>query len=411
MDHLVNQLPCGVVLIDEDGLIFQINATTEQQLGYRAAELLGQSVRKILSTASWLFYQTHFYPLLTLHHRVDEMALSLLTKTGERIPVLLNAIFQPQGDQMHIHCVYFPISQRHQYEAELIQARKDAEQARIAVERSEAKYRALSAELEIRIQERTHELQVANSDLNQVNQELERSNEALLQFASIASHDLQEPLRKIQAFSDILKHQYASQLGTGTDYVDRMQAAGGRMTTLIRDLLALARMSNRPDTTAPLALSEVIQTVLMDLEVRIQESGAIVEVSPMPILPGDGLQLGQLFLNLVSNALKFQPAGIPPIVRIHAYRQQANQLPAFSKPLRAAPLYHCIEVADNGIGFDEKYGDRIFQVFQRLHGKHEYAGTGIGLSICEKVVTNHGGAITASSRPGQGAVFSVYLPA
>ncbi|GAB4044326.1 hypothetical protein GCM10028810_10190 [Spirosoma litoris] len=150
--------------------------------------------------------------------------------------------------------------------------------------------------------------------------------------------------------------------------------------------------------------------MLNTLDWTIQQTGAQIQVGSLPTLPGDASQLGQLFQNLLSNALKFGKPGVAPRIQIWSSRVLFGDLPKGFTPPRAVSGYYRIDVVDNGIGFEEKYLDRIFQVFQRLHGKNEFAGTGIGLAICEKVATNHGGAITAQSQVGQGATFSVYLP-
>ena len=291
--------------------------------------------------------------------------------------------------------------------------------------------RNIQLALEQQVQERTEELEATNEELATINEELaatneelastnekleeanqlfSRSNENLQRFAYVASHDLQEPLRKVQQFGDLLKSQYATQLGDGINYLERMQAAAGRMSALIKDLLSFSRISTRQDASSIVSLTGVLNTVLTDLDLRIQETGAIVEVDPLPKILGDRSQLEQLFQNLLSNALKFRRADTLPYVRVSSQIIATADLPLSVKPTRNVWSYHRIDVSDNGIGFDEKYVDRIFQVFQRLHGRNEFAGTGIGLAICEKVVTNHGGAITASSRLGQGAIFSVYLP-
>jgi len=266
----------------------------------------------------------------------------------------------------------------------------------------------LAAELEQQVQARTQQLQETIQDLR-------RSNSDLQQFAYVASHDLQEPLRKVQAFGDMLKGQYGTQLGAGMDYLNRMLAAAGRMSVLIKDLLAFSRISTQQESTQLVALNAVVNQVLSDLEMVIAETDAVIEVDPLPTLPGDAVQLGQLFQNLISNALKFRRTdenGVPvgPRIQIWTQRVAAADLPPDLKPARLAPAYDLVAVSDNGIGFDDKYVDRIFQVFQRLHAKQQYAGTGIGLAISEKVVSNHGGAITAVSQPGQGATFKIYLP-
>ncbi len=254
------------------------------------------------------------------------------------------------------------------------------------------------------------ELTVTNEELAESNELLIRSNDNLQRFAYVASHDLQEPLRKIQSFGDILKSQYAAQLGDGVDYLERMQSAANRMSVLIKDLLSFSRISTQQDASGPVTLNQIVNGVLTDLDLRIQETRAVVEVGPLPTVQGDPSQLGQLFQNLLSNALKFRKPDVRPLIQIKAQQIVAAELPPSAKPTRSVRDYYCISVSDNGIGFDEKYASRIFQVFQRLHGRSQYTGTGIGLAICEKVVANHGGAIIARSQPGQGATFYVFLP-
>ncbi len=241
-------------------------------------------------------------------------------------------------------------------------------------------------------------------------QELKRSNENLQQFAYVASHDLQEPLRKIQSFGDLLKSQHSSELGAGSDYVQRMQIAARRMSVLIDDLLIYSRISTRQQANSEVELNQLIDDVLSNLEFSVEEARATIILEPLPTVQGDVTQLRQLFQNLLSNALKFRRSDTPPLITISAALVPETDLPPHILPARKTATYHHIGVTDNGIGFEEKYLTRIFEVFQRLHGRSQYSGTGIGLAICEKVVANHGGAITALSQPGQGATFCVYLP-
>jgi PAS domain S-box-containing protein len=244
----------------------------------------------------------------------------------------------------------------------------------------------------------------ANQALARQTEELARSNQELEQFAYIASHDLQEPLRKIEAFGDRLKRKYEKTLDEqGHDYLARMQNAAGRMRTLIQDLLAFSRVTTQSREFEPLSLSTLLQDVLGDLEVRIQETHAQVTVGPMPILEADALQMRQLFQNLIGNALKFQQPNVLPTVSIQCELEHSTDA-------QSVQPFYCITVADNGIGFDEKYLDRIFKVFQRLHGRNEYEGTGIGLAVCTKIAERHGGQLTAKSAPGEGATFIVRLP-
>ncbi len=232
-------------------------------------------------------------------------------------------------------------------------------------------------------------------------EELARSNEELQQFAFIASHDLQEPLRKITAFGDRLKATCQEALtDKGQDYLQRMQNAAERMQVLIEDLLNLSRITTRAQPFIEVNLARVAKEVLSDLEIRIAQTQARIEIGELPTIKADPLQMRQLLQNLISNALKFHLDNEPPIVKIYCHKFTDQQLNS---------EYCQIIVEDNGIGFDEKYLDRIFNVFQRLHGRSEYEGTGMGLAICRKIVERHQGSITAKSEPGKGASFIVTI--
>jgi PAS domain S-box-containing protein len=247
--------------------------------------------------------------------------------------------------------------------------------------------------------------------------ELARSNAELEQFAFVASHDLQEPLRKIQAFGDRLKVKCdAVQLAEGRDYLERMQSAAARMQTLINDLLAFSRIirSSQPFTNAD--LDAITREVLGDLEHRIEKTGARVEVGKLPAIEADPLQMRQLLQNLIGNALKFQAPGSVPVVKIDAQlvtRDQIREDAVFRNPPPTASSedkFCVLTVQDNGIGFEEQYLEKIFAVFQRLHGRGEYEGTGVGLAVCRRITDRHGGLITAQSKPGEGSIFIVILP-
>ena len=238
---------------------------------------------------------------------------------------------------------------------------------------------------------------------------LEQSNRELQDFASVASHDLQEPLRKIQAFGDRLKTKCAAELtDEGRDYLGRMQNAAGRMQTLINDLLTFSRVTTKTRPFTPVDLGQVAREVLADLEVRLAEVGGRVEVAELPDIDADPLQVRQLFQNLIGNALKFRRPEEPPVVRVSAEIVPAAEARA---ALTVPAAEACrIRVSDNGIGFDPKYLDRIFTVFQRLHGRDKYEGNGVGLAVCRRIAERHGGSITAESAPGLGATFVVTLP-
>jgi PAS domain S-box-containing protein len=239
--------------------------------------------------------------------------------------------------------------------------------------------------------------------------QLERSNTELQNFASVASHDLQEPLRKIQAFGDRLKTKCADQLGEqGRDYLERMQHAAQRMQTLIQDLLQLSRITSRAQPFQGCDLAKIVAEVINDLEVAIEQSSGKLEIGELPTIDADPLQMRQLFQNLIANALKFHQPNNPPLIRI-----SSELLTAMDHSIAGArPRDRIVQirVQDNGIGFNPKFAEQIFDVFQRLHTKQEYEGTGIGLAVCRKITDRHGGSIVAHSEEGRGATFEIILP-
>jgi two-component system sensor kinase FixL len=261
------------------------------------------------------------------------------------------------------------------------------------------------------------ERRLAEDKLNHKAVELARSNRELEQFAFVASHDLQEPLRKIQAFGDRLKVKCeAAQLTEGKDFLERMQSAAARMQILINDLLTFSRIITSSQAFVPVDLGAVTREVLVDLEHRIEKTAAQVQVSRLPAIQADPTQIRQLLQNLIGNALKFQAPGALPVVKVEAqvisrYEIQPDAVLSNPSPADSPDDQFCLlTVQDNGIGFEEQYLEKVFAVFQRLHGRSEYEGTGVGLAVCRRITDRHGGFITAQSKLGEGAKFIVILP-
>ncbi len=247
------------------------------------------------------------------------------------------------------------------------------------------------------------------TELKKRQAKLERSNQELQQFASIASHDLQEPLRKIEAFGNRLKSICAHQLGEeGALYLERIQSSTSRMRGLINDLLTYSRVTTKSRPFEPCNLEFIAAEVVSDLQLQVEESGGRVEIGKLPIIDADAMQMRQLLQNLISNAIKFRREEVAPVVKISV--QSAAGGPLLAGPAGTAGDMCELTVSDNGIGFDMKYVGRIFDIFQRLHSRSEYAGTGIGLATCRKIVERHGGMLQATSEPGKGATFTASLP-
>jgi len=306
-------------------------------------------------------------------------------KTGEAIPVEVTTML-----------VYDPVTGNSQGRATIsrdLREEKAAYQQRIENE----------LELERIVEIRTSELKKANIDLNIVNQNLE-------QFAYVASHDLQEPLRKINMFSAILEDKFREQLNeTGIKNLGIIRNAATRMTTLIQDLLAFSRVSRQDHLFEEVDLSATVQQVLGDFDMLIQQKDAVVECDGLFHVPGIPLHMTQLFQNLLSNALKFNREGVSPHISISSRMIAAEEIAAHPQ-LENGTQYGEIRITDNGIGFAPTYAKKIFVIFQRLHGRGEYEGSGIGLALCQKIVTAHHGVIYADSEEGKGATFVVILP-
>jgi PAS domain S-box-containing protein len=355
------------VAIDARGLVIDWNHQAEQTFGWSHEEALGRPVAELLIPPE--------------HREAHRRGIERFLATGEG-PVLnkrieLTAVHR-QGHRFAVELTIAPLAlgQEYRFNAFIhdISERKQ----------SEEKLRTFAAQLE-------------------------RSNRDLQDFASVASHDLQEPLRKIQAFGDRLQSRCTEALDEqGRDYLQRMLGAAGRMQNLINDLLAYSRVASKAQPFHKVDLAQVAREVVSDLEARLAQTGGRVEVGELPTIEADPVQMRQLMQNLIGNALKFHQLNVAPVIRLEG---QLLAGPRWSTDGNGGPPAFCeIRVCDNGIGFEEKYRDRLFHVFQRLHGRGEYEGTGMGLAICRRIVERHGGGITAQSTPGQGSTFIVTLP-
>jgi len=247
-------------------------------------------------------------------------------------------------------------------------------------------------------------------NLKERNRELEQSNKELAYFNQVASHDLQEPLRKIQTIISIIKErEFTNMTETGMDYFIRIQTSVSRMRKLIDDLLLFSRTNKIDKTFEQSDLNLILNNTLLELSALIEEKNAVIQSDQLPLLKVIPFQINQLFQNLLSNSLKYSKPDIAPVIKVEYERILADDYPALK--INANKIYGKITLTDNGIGFEQHYAEQIFDVFKRLHTFSKYQGTGIGLSICKKIVENHSGYIFAEGKPGIGAVFTIFLPA
>lgn len=382
--NVVSQAPVGIAIMK--GADFIVETVNEKYL------------RLMHTTEDQLIKQPLFDVLPAIRENVEPLLTNVL-KTGnpcygsefETQEGTYNFIYEPlrnaEGDIEGVIAVSNEITE------EVKARRKTAEAEKVLRNNVE--------QLERHVKERTTDLQNANYNL-------QRSNTELEQFAFVASHDMQEPLRKIRTFTAMLENSLEHINEPSRKYLDKISDAAGRMRKLISDMLYYSRISVPDGTFVKVDLNQLVKQVINDFELLIQEKNAVIHCERLPVIEANPLQINQLFTNLLSNSLKFNNSHRPE-VSIKATPIQAGEAMKLEGLDKQRPYYQ-LEFSDNGIGFDQRYAEQIFTIFQRLHTRHEYSGTGIGLALCKKIALNHQGNIFAHSGSGQGATFNVFLP-
>jgi PAS domain S-box-containing protein len=398
---VVDAMGDALLLHTLDGEIIFVNPAYEKITGYEKSELVGRDAAEV--GAKVTKPEDAEITAASIEAALKGEALmpapvTLVSKEGRETPTAFTVSFMKDaaGEPTTAVVVLKDITEIKRTEDKLKQSLAELEASRKA---------ALNMMTDAEMARRAAEL--ANEDLEReiaerlrVEAELARSNRELEQFAYVASHDLQEPLRKVQVFGERLKAKQAHAFDEqGLDYLERMQDAARRMQRMINDLLTFSRVATRVEPFVPVDLCRVAREAVSDLEIQIERTGGRIVIGDLPTLEADPSQMRQLLENLIGNGLKFHRQGVAPVVEITSKRIEGPE----------GELCQVL-VKDNGIGFDEKYLDRIFKPFQRLHGRGKYPGTGIGLAICRRIAERHGGDITAHSAPGAGATFIVTLP-
>jgi PAS domain S-box-containing protein len=348
-----------LVTISSEGKITDVNEAASKVTGVPREQLIGTDFSDYFTEPE---RAREGYQQVFAQGLVKDYPLTIRQRDGRLTDVLYNAtVYRNEGGQVQgVFAAARDITERKRAEGEL------------------ARYRAHLEEL---VLQRT--------------EDLGRSNRDLEQFAYVASHDLQEPLRAVAGFVSLLRQRYQGRLDEKADtYIDAAIDGATRMQTLIGDLLSYSRVGTKGRALEPTGARASLNDALTNLRASLEESGAVLHVEPLPSVRADGVQLTQLYQNLIANAVKFR-SDQPPEIRVGARREQEAWL---------------FWVRDNGIGIDPQYAERIFLIFQRLHTRTKYPGTGIGLAICKRIVERHGGRIWVESQPGQGATFYFTLP-
>jgi PAS domain S-box-containing protein len=352
---------------------FGLEPEEEIELGLALAAIHDDDRKRVTEAIRWALD-----PESGGSYDIEYRIINPVTKLERIVCAKGKALFDEEGEPSRFNGILQDITeQKHAEEVERL-AREKVEESQVIARRKIEEVVAL----------RTRELAEANRNL-------ERSNAELSQFAYIASHDLQEPIRKVSIYANMLESQIPN-AGTQTKkFLDKISIATQRMRTLVRDILNYSELSKQAPVFEPVDLQAIVHDVGGEFELLIEQKGTKVHFENLPTIDAIPLQMAQLFGNLVSNALKYARDDVKPVITISAQAEGQN--------------YHIV-VCDNGIGFDQAHAGQIFSIFQRLHRKTEYSGTGIGLAMCKKIVQNHSGEIYAFSEPGQGATFHIILP-
>jgi phosphoserine phosphatase RsbU/P len=392
MDNLLNHAPCGFLSFRDDGTIVAANQTLYDLLGYSPPELEGRNIEVILTVASRIFYNTHFFPLIRLHAKADEIFLSLSGKSKNDIPVLTNAVRRVQEGEYANHCVFIPIYQRRKYEEEILSARKLAERT--------LKENEDLTSLTKKLESRTQELDRQYSKLLAINQNL-------AQLSKIVSHDLQEPIHKIQIFANILSTHAGETLDPKSkSAVQKITNAAERLRHLTSGLEQYVKVDTEK-IYSTVDLNEVLAKAKSRAASERNFHTFDLVSDTLAVIEGYGTQLELLFYHLIDNSIQFRHTSRKLVIHVNSVVLQENAYRAISDKYRYVDHVK-ITFSDNGIGFENKYNEYVFDLVRKIDPETE--GLGLGLALIKKIIDNHSGSIHAESDPGKGTRFTLLLP-
>ena len=392
MNDLLNIVPCGILLFDDGGNILKANNTLEGLLGYSPRELEGKTIEGIFSVATRIFYNTHFFPLIRLHSRADEIFLTLRSKDGKDIPVLSNTIRRDNSGKFENVAVFMPLFERKKFEEELLQARRTAENAL----KENKDLQALTEMLE----RHTRELERQNQRILAVNQDL-------TQFNKIISHDLQEPIRKIRLFTSVITTTESDQLPDRSKMaLSKIEKSTERLRKLTLGLQQYVNVDNE------VAFSVIdLNDCLANAASRVRASRDFHDFQlvseRLPSIEGYPAQLELLFYHLIDNAIQYRNPEQQLIIRIDHTLLEENIYRSLPDKYKFVEHVRII-FSDNGMGFDRQFKDYVFDLMKKIHLGGD--GIGMGLALIKKIVSNHGGTISVDSQHGEGTQVVIVLP-
>jgi phosphoserine phosphatase RsbU/P len=389
MTETLDLAPCGYVSIRDDGVIVEINSTLVNWLGYSAGELEGKTIETILTLSSRIFYNTHFFPLVKLHSKAEEIFLTLSAKTKTDIPVLANAERRSVDGVFLIHCVFIPVHQRKKYEGEILEAKRKAEDA---------------LKQNKQLQELTTSLENKTLELDRHYQRLFALNQNLLQFSKVISHDLQEPLRKIELFSNMIIDENTSP--KTAEVAKKIKQATERLRVLTKGLQEYVIVDEEKNTVE-VDLNDVIESAIAKAKQHRSFEDFNVNLKPLPTIVGYRTQLELLFFHLVDNSIQFRDSARNLEIDIDSVTLDENAYKV-SKEKYLFTEHVRLVYTDNGSGFEGEYNDYVFQLLSKINP--DTGGLGIGLPLIKKIVENHSGTVTAESEKGRGTKFVFIFP-
>ena len=391
LDTILNTVGEGIIMVDQEGYIMMVNQEVENMSGFEKESLIGKHFNALcppgFQNMDLQFVKDYFTigvePILNKHHELIAQRAN-----GTLIPVDFTVTKTEFDNNLYYTIAVSDITERKKAQDELIAYKDELEQKVISRTKN---LNTTNEKLRREIIERKK----IDKKLKERNEELVRSNDDLKQFASVASHDLKEPLRMVSVYVQLLATRYGKQLDEDAQsFINYAVDGAKRATGLIEDLLEYSRVDRRKGKPKLIDLNDVMSVVLKNLEVSIVKNDALLEIDPLPKIYADTFQMVQLFQNLVSNAIKFKKEDTQPVVKVSVVENLQN---------------FTFTVQDNGIGIDPQYSEKVFMIFQRLHSQNSYEGTGVGLAICKKIVERHGGKIWLTSRKGEGTTFHFEL--